>query len=198
MQECWALGAPCTWMIVLLNRFLFSSPWASAKIHQSQASRLGHSRVAWWRHRASNGTLTPTTATLWWQKKNRLHRHCSSMSYCLYKKTLSSQSPYNMEQVRKSNKMGYWWAFFFKSRSEYVFFVWLSALDWLVRRMMICDSNYVKRVDMCKGAANWNQYTKAFITNRQAINIRGALQLNFYSTFCGLMHYSRANESQAK
>lgn len=43
--------------------------------------------------------------------------------------------------------------------------------------MMSCDSNYVKKVDTCKGAANWNQYTSPFITNRQLINDGRALQL---------------------
>lgn len=43
--------------------------------------------------------------------------------------------------------------------------------------MMSCDSNYVKKVDTCKGAANWNQYASPFITNRQLINGAGALQL---------------------
>lgn len=43
--------------------------------------------------------------------------------------------------------------------------------------MMSCDSNYVKKVDTCKGAANWNQYTSPFITNRQLINEARALQL---------------------
>lgn len=43
--------------------------------------------------------------------------------------------------------------------------------------MMSCDSNYVKKVDTCKGAANWNQYMSPFITNRQLINGAGALQL---------------------
>lgn len=39
---------------------------------------------------------------------------------------------------------------------------------------MICDSNYVKKVDTCKGAANRNRYAGAFITDRQLINDRGA------------------------
>lgn len=43
--------------------------------------------------------------------------------------------------------------------------------------MMSCDSNYVKKVDTCKGAANWNQYTSPFITNRQLIDDARALQL---------------------
>lgn len=43
--------------------------------------------------------------------------------------------------------------------------------------MMSLDSNYVKKVDTCKGAANWNQYTSPFITNRQLINDARALQL---------------------
>lgn len=62
--------------------------------------------------------------------------------------------------------------------------------------MMSCDSNYVKKVDTCKGAANWNQYTSPFITNRQLINEARALQVLLNSlpgwTAAGPLHYSKS------
>lgn len=68
------------------------------------------------------------------------------------------------------------------------------------QEMMSCDSNYVKKVDTCKGAANWNQYTSPFIRIRQLINgaehcsSREEVLLNFLRGWpaTGLLHYSES------
>lgn len=105
---------------------------------------------------------------------------------------------YKMEDWRAFFHISGPFDFFFFLSLGFVFFCRRSAQNSSVSEMMICDSNYVKKVDTCKGASNWNRYTRGFITNRQLINTWGAVRLTRVSFTqlpvsldSGLLHYSK-------
>lgn len=104
-----------------------------------------------------------------------------SVSWHYWSDEGSIKNTITQRKWRIDRQFSHYWAICIFFLAWDIFFCGLSAQNSSVREMMICDSNYLKKVDTCKGAANWNQYTGAFITNRQQINTLRALQLTFLS-----------------